>query len=191
MGNGKLNNPNYMFVFINPTHKNATSSNDWKGFRAPWIGIKYIWKIFNRAGHFDDKLLKEIQSRNSWDVSFAKKVYDHLSSQGFYFTNLVKWTGENADLPNKEKIKLFLPLLKQEINIVKPKTIVTFGLMPFEALTGEKLRLKDYYEKAMATNQLKTYDFQADAHKTAVIPCYFPVGRGNPKRAVDLLRLLD
>jgi len=191
MGNGKLEYPDYMFVFINPTYRNATSSNAWAGFRAPWIGTKYIWKIFNQAGHFDNKLLEEIQNRNSWDVSFAEKVYNHLGSQGFYFTNLVKWTGGNADLPNKVKIELFLPLLKQEIGIVKPKKVIAFGLMPFEALTKEKIKLSDYYHKALSSNKLPTFDLIINNHKTEVIPCYFPVGRGNPKRAVELLKLLD
>lgn len=124
------------------------------------------------------------------DESFVEKVYLHLKERGFYFTNLVKWTGENADLPNKDKIELFLPILKREIDIVKPKKVVTFGLMSFEALTNKKIKLKDYYDRAMNTKNLETFDLRTDRHNTSVIPCYFPVGRGNPKRAVDLLKLL-
>ena len=190
MGNGKTLNPEYMFVFINPTYRNVTSSKEWGGFRAPWIGTKYIWKIFNRAGHFDAELLDEIQNKKEWDTPFGEKVYKHLADRGFYFTNLVKWTGENADLPNKEKINTFLPLLRHEIGLVRPKKIVTFGLMPFESLTGEKLKLGDYYNDLLESGVPTTYDVEFGGHKTEVIPCYFPVCRGDPKRAVEILKLI-
>lgn len=187
---GKLQNPKFMFVFINPTYKNISSDPAWQGKRRPWTGTKYIWKIFANAGHFDNNLLQEISTKKNWDISFADKVYDHLANRGFYFTNIVKWTGENADLPDSAMVKTFLPILLKEIEIVKPKYIVTFGLIPFTALHGEPIKLRDYYEKCLGMNRLETYPFETAGHVCKLIPCYFPVGRGDPKRAVELLRIL-
>jgi hypothetical protein len=190
MAGGKLYKPRYMFVFINPTYKNVSSDADWAGERRPWTGTKYIWKIFNRAGHFDAALLDEINCRKTWDVDFANKVYGHLADRGFYFTNIVKWTGANADLPSAQKINLFLPILLREIELVQPKYIVTFGLLPFNALVGKKLKLAEYFDSVVKCGELKHYDLIVNERSYKVIPCYFPVGRGNPKRAVELLRLL-
>lgn len=190
MAGGKLHNPKYMFVFINPTYKNVSSDPAWKGKRRPWTGTKYIWKIFNNAGHFDSELLTEIQKQDIWDTAFADKVYSHLEDRGFYFTNLVKWTGETGDLPDSTKVKTFLPILLQEIRIVQPKYIVTFGLMPFTALTNSQLNLGEYYEASTKEKALRPFLLTLDGTINKIIPCYFPVGRGNPKRATALLNLL-
>ena len=111
LGNGKTFRPKVMFVFINPTHANISSDQNWQGPRFPFIGTKPIWRIFHRAGMFDDKLIEEINNSKSWSLEFTKEVLNFLKSKSFYFTNIVKWTGANATLPNSEKIKLFLPIL--------------------------------------------------------------------------------
>lgn len=190
MAGGKTIKPKVMFVFINPTYKNTSSDSNWKGERRPWQGTKYIWKIFSDAGIFSQVLLKEIQGKRTWDVEFADKVYKHIEDRDFYFTNLVKWTGENADLPNADKVKLFLPILLREIELVYPEKIVTFGLIPFNALCNVKLRLDDYYHESLANNCLRSYEVAVRGNYFKVVPCYFPVGRGNPKRATKLLSML-
>lgn len=190
LGNGRVENPDFMFVFINPTARNISSSAEWKGPRFPFIGTKPIWRIFNRAGLFDGELMQYIEKEPNWSLDFTEKVKDFLSGQSFYFTNIVKWTGHDAALPDAAKVNLFLPILQKEIEIVKPKNIVTFGLIPFERLTNQKIRLKDYYEKALQSDRLPTYDLRIPSSHSRVIPCYFPVGRGDPKRAVELLKRL-
>lgn len=134
--------------------------------------------------------MEEIEARKEWDVNFADKVYQHLNDRSFYFTNIVKWTGENADLPDAYKISTFLPILRREIELVKPQYIVTFGLIPFNALVGEKIKLGDYYDEVIGTDTLKLFSFNIANGEYRVIPCYFPVGRGNPKRAAKILSLL-
>ncbi len=123
-------------------------------------------------------------------MDFADRVYEHLSHRSFYFTNIVKWTGENSDLPDAQKIQTFLPILLKEIELVKPEYIVTFGLIPFSALVKESIKLSDYYEESVRCNTLKMFDLQCKHGSYKVIPCYFPVGRGNPKRAARLLSML-
>lgn len=188
-GNGKTFKPKIMLVFINPTRANVSSDRNWKGPRFPFVGTKQIWRTFHRAGMFDDRLMKEIED-SKWTVEFTEKVLDFLKSESFYFTNIVKWTGHDAALPDSEKIGLFLPILEKEIEIVQPEYIMTFGLIPFENLTGEKIKLSEEYDKMMKSKNLSIYDTKINSFHAKIIPCYFPVGRGNPKRAVDILRLI-
>ncbi len=187
---GELNIPKYMFVFINPTIRNISTNPNWKGIRAPFIGTKNIWRVFHKAGQFENNLMLEIEKRKTWDESFAKKVYDFLKSKSFNFTNIVKWAGENADLPNRVKIKIFLPSLIREIEIVKPQNIITFGLIPYEALTLQKIKLEEYYQNCMRNEKASKTEVTIGRIQTNIIPCYFPIGRGNPKRAVEILKLL-
>lgn len=191
MAGGKLYKPKYMFVFINPTYRNISSESSWQGKRRPWTGTKYIWKIFNNAGHFDSELLNEIQDKKEWDIAFADKVYKHLEDKSFYFTNIVKWTGENADLPDAKKTKVFIPILLREIELVQPEYIVTFGLIPFNALVETKVKLGEYYDEVIAKQGLKYFPLTINGTGYNVTPCYFPVGRGNPKRATRLLSMLE
>ena len=143
-GNGKIFRPKIMFVFINPTHANISSDQNWQGPRFPFIGTKPVWRIFHRAGMFDDELFNRINNSKFWSLEFTNEVLDFLKSKSFYITNIVKWTGHDATLPNSKKIKLFLPILKREIEIVQPQYIVTFGLIPFENMTKQKIKLGDY-----------------------------------------------
>ena len=191
LGNGRILHPKIMFVFINPTHANSSSRKDWKGPRFPFIGTKAVWRIFHRAGMFDDNLMKEIETSKTWSIDFTNRVLEFLKSKSFYITNIVKWTGEDATLPNAEKIKIFLPILEKEIEIVQPEYIITFGLIPFENLTGTKITLGTYYEEVMKNKKVTWYEKNYGCVKTKIIPCYFPVGRGNPKRAVEMLKLVN
>ena len=186
VGNGKTFKPKVMFVFINPTKRNISSDKNWKGPRFPFIGTKQIWRIFHRSGLFDDELMHEINNSSIWSVEFTNKVLNFLQKQEFYITNIVKWTGEDATLPDSEKINLFLPTLEKEIEIVQPEYIVTFGLIPFERLTKQKIKLKNYYSEVINNKKLKFYLFKS----SKIIPCYFPVGRGDPKKSVEILKLV-
>jgi len=191
LGNGKIFRPKIMFVFINPTHANISSNPNWQGPRFPFIGTKPIWRIFHRAGIFDDGLMDKINNSKSWSFEFTNDVLNFLKSKSFYFTNIVKWTGSDATLPNSEKIKLFLPILEREIEIVQPRYIVTFGLIPFENMTNQRIKLKDYFEEIMKSKKLRFFDMNYNGFKTRITPCYFPVGRGDPKKAVEILKLID
>lgn len=189
-GGGKTSKPKYMFLFINPTYRNISSSPEWLGKRRPWTGTKYIWRILNSAGMFSSGMLKEIEDKKSWDVAFADKVYNHIKDQSIYITNVVKWTGENADLPNAKKINLFKPILEKEIELVNPKYIIAFGLIPFKALTNLNIKLGEYYKGCLKNNKPEFFKSVINEESYKVIPCYYPVGRGNPKRAVELLKML-
>ncbi len=191
LGNGKINHPKIMFVFINPTARNSSSQKDWRGPRFPFIGTKQIWRIFFRAGLLEEELMSYIEKNKDWSLDFTNKLLCTLQEKSLYITNIVKWTGEDATLPNQEKINLFLPILKKEIELVQPEKIMTFGLIPFEALTKRKIKLKDYYTTAIKQRKLEAIDVQINNFKTKILACYFPVGRGDPKKAVELLKLIE
>jgi uracil-DNA glycosylase len=190
LGGGCVFRPKIMFVFINPTARNISSDPGWKGPRFPFIGTKQVWRIFHRAGLFDDGLMAAIE-KSPWTVEFANRVMGFLEEKRFYITNIVKWTGADATLPDPAKINLFLPLFVREMEIVQPEHIVTFGLIPFERLTSKKINLGEYYTESVKSRRLRSYDLVGSSFKTKVIPCYFPVGRGNPRQAVELLKMVN
>ena len=86
--------------------------------------------------------------------------------------------------------EIFQPILLREIGLVQPEYIVTFGLIPFNALVREPIKLSDYYQESVRRNAPKTYNLQREHSSYRAVPCYFPVGRGNPKRAAKLLSML-
>jgi len=178
LGGGKTSRPKIMFVFINPTAANISSDKGWRGPCFPFIGTRQVWRVFHKAGLLDQGIMDAINSDHNWSLEFTDEVLGFLKKKGIYLTNIVKWTGHDATLPDSEKIRLFLPVLKREIEIIRPEYIITFGLIPFERLTGQKIKLADYYSDVMECGRLKHFDLQVDSVKTKVIPCYFPVGRG-------------
>jgi len=190
LGGGQSQSPQIMFVFINPTYRNQSSDPAWSGPRFPFIGTREVWRIFHRAGFLPPELLDKIEKLKNWPVEFAEELEKYIRKESWYLTNLVKWTGEDGNLPDQKKIELFYPLLLKEIELVKPRYIVAFGLLPFRHLTGEVIRMGDYYEKVKEMGSLSTYPLREIHLPGQVIPCYFPVGRGNPKRAVEILKLL-
>ncbi len=190
LGGGAIK-PKFMIVFINPTKRNISSDPNWKGKRFPFIGRKRPWIEFERAGLIDDSLMDHIlNNENNWDYEFTDKMYDYLSEKGLFITNIVKNTGHNADLPKSDQIKLYLPSFLKEIELVDPKYIITFGLIPFGALVNETIGLKKYYKEVVSTNNVRFYSIIVNGKEYKVIPCLYPIGRGNPKQAVEMLRII-
>ena len=87
---GCQKNPDVCFVFMNPTGRNVASTKEWKGIRAPWIGTKNIWKLYYNIGIIEKDLFDDILAKkpSDWTEEFAKYVYDTLSKNKVYVTNL-------------------------------------------------------------------------------------------------------
>lgn len=192
-GAGQINQPNLALIFINPTHRNISTSPDWKGLKAPWIGCANIWQLFADAGLIDEEINHAIQStKTNWSEQFALDVYSHVASEGLYVTNIVKWAGLDAKLPEREKIKLYTPLLLEELRIVRPERIIAFGQLTFDGVLRE-LEVKSLgtfggmNEATLDTGVL--HGMQTKVGE--IIPCYFPVGQGikNRTKAVEILKL--
>ena len=187
-GGGCTAKPKFMLLFINPTARNLSSDPAWQGVCFPWIGVLHFWKWLQSAGFFDAELVQRMTTKG-WSSELAQEVLEYLEKNKLYITNIVKRTGHDAALPNATLRKLFLPLLKKEIELVQPERIIAFGLLPYEALTNKKIKLGEYYSTVISLGKLQAHD--ANLANVKVIPCYFPMGRGSPKKAREILQLLN
>lgn len=190
LGGGKENNPSTMFVFINPTHRNISSSPNYSGPRFPFIGTNEIWSIFVNGGILSKNLIQKIE--DGWNKNSIDSLLKSLKNRKIYLTNVVKCTKPNAENPNTRLIKEKLSFLFKEIEIVNPRLIVTLGQIPFKAITGKNIKLSEYYKKQKKSDNLILFDSKEINGKVyKIFPCYFPVGRGNRKRAIELLGILN
>jgi len=128
-GCGQIKNPELCFVFMNPTARNVSSSKEWKGLKAPWISTKNVWNMFYQLGIFEKKFIEDINSKkpNDWDYEFAEKVYQKVKNKLIYITNLAKATQVDARALSRNVFKAYLDLFFEEMDIVRPKAIITFG----------------------------------------------------------------
>lgn|SRR5574344_371218 len=183
-GAGCINNPIVCLVFINPTMKNIASDKNWKGIKAQWLGTKNIWKLIYQAGLLDEDIYNKTQKLKSseWDYDFADRLYKNISKHKVYITNLGKCTQDDARPLSNKYFYDYLPLLEQEIDIINPKYVITFGnqvssLFLHENISVSKCRGK-CFNKIINNNTYKTY------------PLFYPVGQGmrNINIAIDDLK---
>lgn len=171
---GQYTNPDICFIFMNPTGRNIASNKEWKGIKSPWLGTKNVWNIFSKLNMLDEEIYTEILKRkpNEWDYDFANIVYEDIKNRGVYITNLAKCTQTDArPLPNTV-FREYLKLLVEELNIVKPKKIVTFGNQVSSIFLDTNISVSKYRK-----NIFKKYDINT-------LPTYYPVGQG--RRNMDL-----
>lgn len=186
LGGGKFIKPKFLFLFINPTHLNLSSHQTYKGKRRfPFIGVRYFWKLMSEAGFISNELIEHIY-KTGWLTEYEDSVERELVDNNIYITNLVKCTQSNPDNPNKDIISQDLELLMQEIELVNPKFVITFGKLPTEILANTTIKLADYY------NNLKQQKYKPikSINNFSVLPCYFPIGRGNPSKAIEILKYI-
>lgn len=183
---GCVDHPDVCFVFMNPTGKNPSANPDWKGRRSPWIGTKNIWKLFHRISLLSDGTFDTIQQLkpSQWTEEFADKVYSDVSKHKVFITNLGKCTQLDArPLPDSVYLE-YLELLYQEINIVKPKIIVSMGNQVSSILLGKKISV------SQCRKQGYTKDIMGRSY--TIYPVYYPVGNGmmNMGKAVEDLNYI-
>jgi DNA polymerase len=169
---GCEDNPDICFIFMNPTGRNIASSKAWKGHRYPWLGTKNIWKLFFKVNLIDKEIYEEIIKRKvcEWNEDFADSVYENVSMHKYFITNLGKCTQIDArPLPDSVYLE-YLDLIWKEIDIIKPKKIVTFGNQVSSIILGKKINVskcrKQYFEK------------EYNGIKAIIYPVYYPVGNG-------------
>ena len=169
---GCIENPDICFVFMNPTGRNIASSKEWKGIKSPWIGTKNIWDLFYKLELLDEKIYKKIKSIKGceWTEQFAEEVYNDVKKHKYFITNLGKCTQVDArELPNSV-YEEYLELLKKEIEIINPKTIILFGNQVSSIVLNKKISVSQC-RKQLFKNEIngKEYDFYS---------VYYPVGNG-------------
>jgi len=171
-GAGCVRNPKVCFVFMNPTGKNVASAKTWKGLKAPWLGTKNVWKLFNAVGVLSDKTYADILSRRpgDWDYDFATRVYGEIAANGAYITNLGKCTQDDARPLPDNVFREYLDLLEQEIEAIKPEKIITFGGQVSSLFLGAPVKVSEMRKKS----EIKIIG----GVKFRVWPVYYPVGQG-------------
>jgi len=171
-GAGQIHNPKLCLVFMNPTSRNVSSDKKWGGLKAPWIGTKNVWKMFFQLGFFEENFFNEINEKkpSDWDYKFADKVYTKVSANSIYITNLSKATQIDARPIRDDVFREYLDLFKEEINILNPRIIITFGNQVSSILLGKNIKVSDYRKKHE--------NIKVSGNTFKVFPVYYPVGQG-------------
>ena len=178
---GCIYNPDICFVFMNPTGRNLASLKTWEGRKSPWIATKNIWTLFKKINLLEDDLYLKIRSKTpkEWDYAFADEVYDSVEKNKYFITNLGKCTQVDARALSDEVLSKYTKLLFNEIDIIKPKVIITFGNQVSSIILDKKISVsncrKEYFEKKIGKDIYK------------IFPVYYPVGNGifNIDKAID------
>ena len=169
---GCTNNPDICFVFMNPTGRNISSSKEWKGIKAPWLGTKNIWKLFYSVNLLDKKIYQEIQNKKpkEWDEEFASLVYNNVEKYKYFITNLGKCTQVDARELSDEVYLKYLKLLYEEIGIIKPKVVILFGNQVSSIVLNKKI--------SVSTSRKKVYTKKINKEIYKFYTVYYPVGNG-------------
>jgi uracil-DNA glycosylase family 4 len=75
-----------------------------------------------------------------------------LVRSDIYITNIVKYRPTNNRDPLPEEKAAFLPFLKQQIEVIKPKLIVTLGRHSMEVLLPDGLKISQCHGQAKRYN---------------------------------------
>ncbi len=179
-GTGCINNPNVMFIFMNPTGRNISSNASWNGLRAPWISTKQVWDIFENTGLLNSEIYLKIKSikPQEWSSDFANEVYKDIQEHSVFITNLAKCTQVDARPLNNSIFREYLNLMYEEIEIVNPKKIITFGNQVSSILLNKKISVSSYINNEKEI--LNGYD---------VYPTYYPVGQGRRNMPLAIARI--
>lgn len=171
-GTGETNSPKVCFVFMNPTSKNISTSLHWTGLRAPWLGTKNVWKLFNQIGILRNGIYKEIQEKKSaeWDNDFCNKVYGEIKKSGYFITNLAKCTKIDASPISNTVFKQYRNVMLEEIRLLNPKIIITFGNQVSSILLGKNTNV--------SANRKESQDLLIEGVTYKVFPVFYPVGQG-------------
>ena len=178
---GCINNPDFCFVFMNPTGTNVASDPNWKGRRSPWLGTKNTWKLFYRIGLLSNEIYTQIMARKpkDWDEEFADLVYDDVEKHKYFITNLGKCTQIDARALPDSVLSQYLDLLCKEIEIIKPKTIITFGNQVSSIVLNENI--------SVSKCRKQSFSRMISGKNYNVYPVYYPIGNGmmNIDKAIE------
>ena len=183
---GCTNNPDFCFVFMNPTGKNIASYPNWKGRRSPWIGTKNIWKLFYRIGLLDEEIYMSIMSKKpqEWNENFADLVYENVEEHKYFITNLGKCTQVDARVLPNSVYSQYLDLLCKEIEIINPKTIITLGNQVSSIVLNKNI--------SVSQCRKQSFSKKISDKNYSVYPVYYPIGNGmmNIDKAIEDLKYI-
>ncbi|WKZ26894.1 MAG: uracil-DNA glycosylase family protein [Candidatus Paceibacterota bacterium] len=183
-GAGCIDSPAAMFVFMNPTGRNISSHPDWGGLRAPWVGTRHVWDIFNELNLINTSLYDAIKLKQQWDVRFTNLVYKDIESKSIFITNLAKCTQLDARPLNNGVFRDYLDLMYQEIEMINPKKIITFGNQVSSVLLKKNISVSGY---SGATCER----LSVGGATYCVYPTHYPVGQGRRNMPLAIQRIRE
>lgn len=165
-------NPNICFIFMNPTGRNIASDKSWTGRKSPWLGTKNIWKLFNEVNLLSNDIYQKIKEKKpkEWTYEFCDYVYNEIENNKIFITNLGKCTQIDARPLSDDVLKKYLKLLYKEIDIIKPKIIITFGNQVSSIILNKKISVSE--------NRKISHELKIKNNIYKVYPVYYPVGNG-------------
>lgn len=169
---GCEDNPNICFIFMNPTGRNIASDKSWTGRKSPWLGTKNIWKLFNEVNLLSNDTYQKIKEKKpkEWTYEFCDYVYNEIENNKIFITNLGKCTQTDARPLSDDVLKKYLKLLYKEIEIIKPKIIITFGNQVSSIILNKKISVSE--------NRKISHELKIKNNIYKVYPVYYPVGNG-------------
>ena len=187
-GGGADRSPALALVFMNPTRRNLASQAGWAGPRFPFIGTSRIWSLLGDCQLLDKRTAARFaKPAGQWSAADARELEGQLRQASLYITNVVKETAVDSSPPEAAVFRRYQSLLHEEMELVRPRLIIAFGLAAHRSLTNSSIRLADILEQALKTGRAVA---AGSCRGRAVIPCHFPIGRGNPRKAAVILRLV-
>jgi DNA polymerase len=181
-GAGCLDGPEVVFIFMNPTARNTSARAGWKGLRAPWIGTKNIWSLFNGIGVLSEVSLRQIQENNIWTPEFALGIYQEVARNKAYITNLAKCTQADARPLKNEIFREYLEIMRKEITLLNPKKIITFGNQVSSMILAKPVSVSQYAGRQKETLEISGRNFD-------IYPVYYPVGQGRRNMPLAIKRI--
>ena len=172
-----------MLILVNPTHRNLSSDPEYRGVRFPFIGIRQFWRVLADGGLIDKKVAYGLTSRKDWNEGCTEQVKRELVGNGLFLTNIVKCCYDHSSYPDGDVIKDQMEVLAEEIRIVSPESIIAFGGLVYKTLTGKNIKLSEYWNGGMTEGNREVISGSG----VVTEPCYFPIGRGNPRKAAEIL----
>ena len=117
-------------------------------------------------------MFNKIQEKKpkDWDYEFCDYVYEEITNKKLFITNLGKCTQIDARPLPDEVLKKYLDLLFKEIDIIRPKIIITFGNQVSSIILNKKI--------AVSENRKKYHEIEINQNTYKVYPVYYPVGNG-------------
>jgi hypothetical protein len=172
-GAGNIQNPDLMLVFMNPTGRNVASEPSWEGIRAPWIGTKQVWDLYQQI---------KANKPHDWTASFAEQVYRNVADNSLYVTNLAKCTLHNARPVSDAIYRKYLDIMLEEIVQVNPEKIISFGNQVSSILLGRRIKVSDYTLREAESIEINKQNF-------SVFPTYYSVGQGRRNMPLAIERI--
>ena len=122
-----------------------------------------------------------------WQTEDERAIEESLAAHGVYITNFVKCAQPHPQNPRRKIMRASLPDIAEELAIVKPRHIVTFGALPLQIITGNAYRMRDFLQSADDGGYAPVQTRDLCGMRYSVLPCYYPLGHGNPPKAHRIL----